>query len=240
MENTLGILGGMGPMASQHFCRLLISHTKARTDQEHINFVLMNHATMPDRTGCILSGDGAEMERVKGLLLDDCRALEALGAKAICVPCNTSHYLLHQIEPQLSVPLISLIRETAKEMGRRHSGERVGILATNGTVQTRLYQDALEAEGVESYVPSRANQDRVMHLIYDCVKAGRPGDPDAGAAIEEEMRQAGCEEVLLACTELPLLVGEGFFEDKYFYADPMEIMAVRAIEFMGKTVINYR
>ncbi len=240
MEDVLGILGGMGPMASQHFCKLVISHTKASRDQDHINFVLLNHATMPDRTAAILSQDQAEIARVQNLLLADCRVLESLGAKAICVPCNTSHYMMHRIEPELKAPLLSLIRETAKEMGRRHKGERVAVLGTTGTVKTGLYQDALRAEGVEPYVPSPESQARIMHLIYDCVKAGKPGDPDDAAHVEQEIRAAGCEEALLACTELPLLCEEGLFDDPFFFTDPMEILACAAVSFMGKEVVSGR
>lgn len=220
-------------MASQKFCELLISRTKASCDREHINFILMNHATMPDRTGSILAGDTAELRR---LLLEDCRALEALGCRAICVTCNTSHYLVHQFEGELKVPVISMVRESAKELGRRlPAGSRVAVLATDGTVKTGLYQEALEAQGLEPWSPSPQGQGLVMHLIYDCVKASQPCDRAAAKAIDRELREAGCGAALLACTELPLLREIGMF-DSALYVDPMEVMADRAIEFMGKEV----
>jgi aspartate racemase len=232
MENILGILGGMGPMASQKFCELLISRTKADTDRDHINFILLNHATMPDRTASILGGNTAELER---LLYEDCKQLQDLGCRAICVACNTSHYLIHKFENRLSIPVISIVRESAKEMGRRFPGGRVAVLATDGTVKTRLFQEALMAQGVEPYLPSAEGQKLVMHLIYDCVKASRPTDRAAAKALDRELKSAGCSAALLACTELPLLRDVGLFGIE-FYIDPMEIMADRAIEFMGKEV----
>ena len=220
-------------MASQKFCELLISRTKADCDRGHINFILMNHATMPDRTSSILAGDTAELRR---LLLEDCRTLESLGCRAICVTCNTSHYLVHQFEGELGIPVISMIRESAKELGRRlRAGAKVAVLATDGTVKTGLYQEALEVQGLTPWIPSQEGQKLVMHLIYDCVKASKPCDRAAAKAIDRELRSEGCEAALLACTELPLLREIGMF-DSALYVDPMEVMADRAIEFMGKEV----
>lgn len=233
MKNVLGILGGMGPMASALFYKMITEKTAAEKDQDHINIVLLSDAETPDRTAAILSDDFARWQAAWDSLHEDCRTLEALGCRAICCTCNTAHYYLHQFD-DLSIPVISMIRETAKEMGRRCPGGKVAILATDGTIRTGLYQKELEKEGITAYTCGEQNQANVMHLIYDCVKAGLPADKEALAAVDAEVKAAGCDAALLACTELSVIKADEHLDD--FYVDPMEVMAERAIEFMGKTV----
>ena len=233
MKNDLGVLGGMGPMASALFYKMITEKTAAEKDQDHINIVLLSDASTPDRTAAILSDDFSKWQAAWDSLHEDCRTLESLGCKAICCTCNTAHYYLHQFD-DLSIPIISMIRETAKEMGRRCPGGKVAILATDGTIKTGLYQKELEKESIEPYTCTPKNQANVMHLIYDCIKAGLPADRVALAAIDAEVKAAGCKAALLACTELSVIKADEHLDD--FYVDPMEVMAERAIEFMGKQV----
>lgn len=229
MENALGVLGGMGPLASQLFYKIVIEKTAAEKDQEHINMIILNHATMPDRTDAIFSEDSRVVYQ---LLLEDCKMLEKAGCKGIVGICNTAHYFLHQYDSLLNIPILSMVKETAGEMGRLYKGERVAVLATDGTIKTELYQDALKEEGVVPYLPKPQTQCAVMHLIYDCIKKGVPADKDALARIDEELKESGCKAALTACTELSVIkAGESL---DAFYVDPMDILAKKAIVFMGK------
>ena len=232
-KEYLGVLGGMGPMASALFYQMITEKTAAEKDQDHINLVLLSDAETPDRTAAILSDDFAKWQAAWDSLHAGCKTLEGLGCKAICCTCNTAHYYLHQFD-DLKIPVISMIRETAKEMGRRCPGEKVAVLATDGTIRTGLYQKELEMLGITPYTCSPENQANVMHLIYDCIKAGLPADKEALAAVDAEVKAAGCKAVLLACTELSVIKADEHLDD--FYVDPMEVMAERAIEFMGKQV----
>ena len=232
-KEYLGVLGGMGPMASALFYKMITEKTAAEKDQDHLNLVLLSDAETPDRTAAILSDDFAKWQAAWDSLHTDCKTLEALGCKAICCTCNTAHYYLHQFD-DLNIPVISMIREAAAEMGRLHPGEKVAILATDGTIRTGLYQKELEKQGVTPYTCSPENQTNVMHLIYDCVKAGLPADKEAWAAVDAEVKAAGCKGALLACTELSVIKADEHLDE--FYVDPMEVMAERAIEFMGKQV----
>ena len=233
MKNVLGVLGGMGPMASALFYKMITEKTAAEKDQDHINLVLLSDASTPDRTAAILSDDFAKWQAAWDSLHQDCETLQNLGCRAICCTCNTAHYYLHQFS-DLSIPVISMIKETAKEAGRRCPGGKVAVLATDGTIQTGLYQKELEKEGVTPYVCTQEKQALVMHLIYGCVKAGLPADREALAAIDEELKAAGCSAALLACTELSVIKADEHLDD--FYIDPMEVLAEKAIEFMGKQV----
>lgn len=230
MENILGVLGGMGPMASALFYKMITDKTVAAKDQDHINMIILSDASTPDRTEGILSGKG---EAAYKSLHDDCKTLESLNVKAICVTCNTAHYYVHQFS-DLKVPVISMIREAAKEMGRRCRGKRVAILATDGTIEAGLYQEALREQGVIPYVCGAEGRKATMSLIYDCIKSGKPADKELLAAVDKEIREAGCAGALMACTELSVIKADENLDD--FYIDPMEVMAERAIEFMGKQV----
>ena len=232
-KEYLGVLGGMGPMASALFYKMITEKTAAEKDQDHINLVLLSDAETPDRTAAILSDDFSKWQAAWDSLHKDCETLQSLGCKAICCTCNTAHYYLHQFD-DLKIPVLSMIRETAKEAAGRCPGGKVAVLATDGTIQTGLYQKELEKRGVSPYVCTGETQAKVMRLIYDCVKAGLPADKEALAAIDAEVRQAGCSAALLACTELSVVKADEHLDG--FYIDPMEVMAVRAIEFMGKKV----
>ncbi len=229
MKNILGVLSGMGPMAGALFYKKITEMTVADRDQDHLNIILISNAQIPDRSAAILSGDDAPGRA----LHDDCKTLESLGCKAICATCNTAHYFLHQFD-DLSIPIISMVRETAKEMGRLYRGKKIALLATNGTIEVGLYQEALRHEGVEPYICSEEGRKATMHLIYDCIKGGKPADKESLALIDEEIRAAGCAGALLACTELSVIKDEEKLDD--YYTDPMEVLVARAIEFMGKEV----
>lgn len=231
MKNVLGILGGMGPMATQLFYKMIIEHTVAEKDQDHINVLIIGDASMPDRTSAILSGD---TEPVHRQLLENLKMLSACGCRAVAVPCNTSHYFLSQLESEVPVPIINMIEESAREVAKSCRGERVGVLATDGTIKTELYQKALIAEGVEPYTLGSEGQKLVMHEIYDCVKCGKPVDEAAWSLVQQELIASGCRKAILACTELSVIKEEKKLSD--YYIDAMEVLAVRSIEYMGKRV----
>lgn len=229
MKDMLGVIGGMGPLPSQLFYKMITERTEGERDQDHLNMLILSDAGMPDRTEAILSG---KVEEVTARLLEDAKLLERNGCRGIAITCNTAHYFADKIEESLTIPIIHMIRETAKETAKVCKGRRAAILATDGTIKTQLYQKALEAEGVIPYIPSEENQKRVMHLIYGCIKSGRPADMTALKLIEKELLDAGCQKALLACTELSCIREQEKLSD--FYLDPMEVLAIKCIEFMGK------
>ena len=228
MKNAIGIIGGMGPMASQLFYKMVTEHTAAKKDQDHINMILLSDASMPDRTSAILSGDYEELYRQ---LLEDARFLEAGGCTAIGITCNTSHFFVDRLAGDLKIPVIHMVREAAREIAGMNAGV-VGIMATDGTVQTGLYQKELRAQGLTPFVPAPEIQKEVMYQIYGRIKNGQPYDKESWERIEAEYRAAGCGRVLLACTELSVIKADEQLSD--WYMDPMEILVRRVIAFAGK------
>ena len=161
----LGIIGGMGPMASAVFYDMISSKTDASCDQENLNLILLSHAGMPDRTEAILSKDEAQIEAVRSKLYADAIFLQNAGCTAIAVTCNTAHYFVNMIEDELDIPFIHLIRETAEAVASEFGARKVAVLATDGTIETRLYQDELSKRGVIAFTPKAEVQALVMKLL---------------------------------------------------------------------------
>ena len=228
----LGIIGGMGPMASAVFYDMISSKTDASCDQENLNLILLSHAGMPDRTRAILSKDEAQIEEVRSKLYADAIFLQNAGCTAIAVTCNTAHYFVNMIEGELDIPFIHLIRETAEAVASEFGARKVAVLATDGTIETRLYQDELSKRGVIAFTPKAEVQALVMHEIYECIKSGKPADEEIWQKIEEYVKAEGCEAAVLACTELSVVRKELSLGS--FYFDPMDIMAERCLDFYEK------
>ena len=224
----LGILGGMGPQATQIFYQRILDRTDAERDQEHLPTLILSDTEMPDRTAAILSGQG---EMVYRRLLEDARVLEREGCTAIAIPCNTSHYFVDELQKELSVPILHMVRETCKVLARRGC-RRVGILATDGTIQTQTYQKECAAQGFEGVAPDADTQKLVMSIIYDEIKKGEKGSREKFAAIDRALRAMECDAAILGCTELSVYRVYHGLPD--FYVDAMEVLVEKSITSCGK------
>lgn len=202
----LGVIGGMGPEATSYYYENVIAHTKAEKDQEHIDMVILSHAAIPDRTEAIITGDDRHLIN---MLADDARTLESLGVSNIAITCNTSHYFYDQIQKAVQVPIINMIHESVayavKEFGQV---KRIGIMATDGTINSRIYHKECRKLGVTPVKPSEERQKDVMSLIYDDIKSGKPGDRAKFDRVLSEFMRKGCDAVILACTELSVFKGK--------------------------------
>ena len=153
-EQKLGILGGMGPQATQVFYQFVLDHTDAERDQDHLPAVILSDTKIPDRTAAILSG---ETEELYQRLLKDAKLLETCGCTAIAIPCNTSHYFADRLQGDVNVPIIHMIREAAAALAAQGK-KRPGILGTDGTIQSGLYQKECAALGMEAVAPDEETQ----------------------------------------------------------------------------------
>jgi aspartate racemase len=232
--HLLGILGGLGPMASAYFYEMITEHTRASSDQEHIDIILSSRASTPDRTDFIL---GRSDESPLPAMIEDARALEAFGARAIVIPCNTAHYFIDQVRASVSVPVPSIIRETA-HFARRCGCRCAGILATEGTIFSGAYQTALDAEGIAWAVPDPTAQSRLTEIIYGYVKRGLRCEPARLYEAVRPLREAGCDCMLLGCTELSVAAREVRYDP--LFIDSLEVLACRAIRMCGRETQGLR
>ena len=226
-EQKLGILGGMGPQATQVFYQFVLDHTDAARDQDHLPAVILSDTKIPDRTAAILSG---ETEELYQHLLKDARVLETCGCTAIAIPCNTSHYFADRLQGDVNVPIIHMIREAAAVLAAQGK-KRPGILGTDGTIRSGLYQKECAALGMEAVAPDEEAQKLVMSIIYDEIKQGEQGSRDKFAQIDRALRAAGCDCAILACTELSVFATNHPLPP--FYLDAMMVLAEESVKRCG-------
>jgi aspartate racemase len=136
--------------------------------------------------------------------------LEAAGAEFLVIPCNTAYVFEDSINAVTQIPLVSIIDVTIAEVGKRAPGAKtVGLLATDGCLRARVYQDALEAHGLVPLVPDGDELARLMDLVHD-IKGG-----DTGASSTAGMRELatalcerGADAMIAGCTEIPLVLDQ--------------------------------
>ncbi|GEL76389.1 aspartate/glutamate racemase family protein [Tenuibacillus multivorans] len=230
---SLGVIGGMGPKATSVFYDKVIDQTEAHKDQDHINMVILNHATMPDRTEAILTN---QSERFLQSIEQDFKLLEHAGVANIAIPCNTSHFYYKQLQAMTNIPIINMVEETIRYIHDRCGAQtRVGILATNGTMKTGIYKAACEKYRIELYEPHEALQDEVMKLIYEDVKSELATDPrKLENMVQHLITQENCQSVILACTELSCIPIRGEF--KKYTIDAMNVLVEQSILRSGKSL----
>lgn len=236
----VGIVGGVGPAATVDFMNKIIRNTGAQRDQDHIRLIVEHNPKIPDRTANLI----ADGEDPTVALYAACKRLESNDADLIAIPCNTAHAYVERIQPYLSVPIVNMLYETVSCIVRQYRTARVGLLATSGTVASRVYHAAAADAGLELVVPDEAHQELVMEAIYgQCgVKAGHV-DGDCKhhlMAALEHLVSRGVDIVILGCTELPLILPQ----DPCFPAggrsiallDPTEILARRCVDLSASPV----
>ncbi len=232
-EKILGVLGGMGPMATAYFMKIVIDMTDAKCDQEHIPMLVSNHSTIPDRTEYILDNT---KENPIPYLLNDAKMLEKAGVCALAMPCNTAHYFFEEIQKAVEIPVLHIVEETVKYIANRDKTQkRVGILATKGTLASGVYQDFCEKYGLIPVKPSKAVENMLMSIIYDKVKKGKTVGVGEFLSIIDDMMDNGCDVVVLGCTELSVIKSE-LKLNQHNIVDSLEILSKCSIELCDKKV----
>jgi len=232
MKKTIGILGGMGPEATAHFFELIIKNTKAGKDQEHIPIIIYSNPKIPARTDAILEKGPSPLP----LLLEGVRILRQGGADFVVMPCVTAHYYYNDLVKQEKIPFLNLLDESLFYVKKNiPSLTRVGLIASTGTLHSRLFHETFTKGGIEVIIPSEEEQEKVMGAIFgkQGIKAGFTSGPsqkiiqDAAA----KLIQRGAEGVIAGCTEVPLVLKQDDLPVPLI--DPLRIIALKSIEEAG-------
>lgn len=222
-KKKLGIVGGMGPMATVELFNLIVRHTASDKDQGHIRIFIDNNPQIPDRTRAILDGSNAPIKEI----VNSANNLVGLGADYILIPCNTSHYFYDDIQAKVNVEIINMIDETAKT-AKRLGYERVGLLATEGTIKGRIYQKYFEKHGIQIVVPLEEEQTEVMKFIYSGVKASNYDfDTTSFLSTINSLERRGAQTMVLGCTEIP--VGIKMYNLSFGHIDSLDTLARTAV-----------
>ena len=228
-----GVLGGLGPMATVYFMSSVLSGTYSLTDQDHVDMIVWNQGSIPDRTAYLI---GASDDDPLPHMIAAAQALENSGATFIAMPCNTAHHYYDALAASVTVPFLNIVEETIAWAQQRVPGvARVGVLATDGTVRAGTYERWCEEAGLECVLPEPQVQSAVMSIIYDGVKAGRSVTEAAFRAPIDHLRQRGCDVVVLGCTELSMVYHDLDLHDPDL-VDSLDALARATIRAGGKTL----
>lgn len=203
MSKLVGVLGGLGPVAAVYFLQSVIDLTDAKTDQDNVDLIMTQHSSTPDRTAAILHGGDSPAP----VMAADARKLQDAGADFIVIPCNTATKFLSAVKQAVDIEVVNIVKETVAEIGNRNlSGVKtVAIMATEGTIASEIYQDALKEAGYIPMIPQASVQAEISALIYDYVKASRKVPPELFHNIVGQLQQAGADVIITGCTELSVV-----------------------------------
>jgi len=225
-DRILGVLGGMGPLASAQFMLRLTLLTPAERDQDHIPAVLWSDPRVPDRAqGKFFGGDDPLPWLLRGI-----HGLEQAGCGAVAIPCNTAHGWYEEMRAATTLPILHIVEAAVQDLTRLGiTGGTIGIMGTQATLRMRLYQDFLARLGYRCIEPDQDQMDRCVSPAIALVKANRVAEAYAATAeIAAALAARGAAAVVLGCTELPLAIQAGPAPD-FPIIDTIDALARAAI-----------
>lgn len=228
MQQFFTVLGGMGTLATESFVRVLDQRTPIHCDQDYLDYLVVNHATVPDRTNWIL--DHSQPSIIPPLL-EDIKQQSLLKPEFFVLACNTAHYVYDELQAATEIPIINMLVETVAAIADiQPNAKRVGLLATPGTIQSGLYDPYIEKSGYEVVKPTEAILALTEDLIYNDIKeAGHSDNQKYHRLVQQMIEEQNCDIVILGCTELSY-AEEMDPETKYPVADSQSIVVDRTIE----------
>ena len=231
-KKIIGIIGGMGPLATADLFEKITLHTRAQRDQDHLRILIDSNTNIPDRTAALLHGGQDPTPQ----LTASAALLERMGAQVLIMPCNTAHNYYDAVAGAVHIPVLHMIRLTAQALQTRGVAA-AGLLATDGTVETGIYQRTFAGTGIDLLTPEPEGQRAIMDMIYRGVKAGdlRYDASAARRAMDSLLRQ-GAQTLILGCTELPLAAK--LYQLDYPFTDPTLELALGAIRFAGGETVG--
>lgn len=198
MKNFFGIIGGMGTEATESFIKSINRLVNAKKDQDFPNYLVFNHAKIPDRTNYILNN---RKPNPFPYLIEDIYQLNALSANFVVITCNTAHYFLPGLQKIAHMPILNMPKLAVTKCKDFHQ-PRIGILATSGTLMAKIYQNAIKNVGIP-VLPDELHQRTIMKFIYDDIKHKNKVSKDKYHEIINYMlNNMNCDYIILGCTEL--------------------------------------
>lgn len=228
MKQFFTILGGMGTLATESYVRLLDERTPIHRDQDYLDYIVVNHATVPDRTTWILDHSKPDYNLD---LIEDIKQQSQLNPAFFVLICNTAHYAFDKLQAATDIPILNMLQETVNEIKKiKPDAKKVGLLATRGTVEAGLYDHYITAAGYEEVKPTPEIVDMTEDLIYHDIKESGHSDGEKYHELVRRMiEDEGADIVILGCTELSY-AEEMNPETKYPVADSQSIIVDRSLE----------
>jgi aspartate racemase len=229
--STIGILGGMGPEATNHLCALITALTPVSRDQDHIPVITYNNPYIPDRVRAVRGDHDAESPVPE--MIRTAQVLENAGADMLLMPCNLAHFYADDIQKGIRIPLLNMVEETVKFTVENYPQcKKVGIVASTPTLSCGIYGKAFTKHGRILIGPDREEQEtKVMRAIYaeDGIKCGYKTKPRALLKeVAERLTIRGAEIIIAGCTEASLVMKQK--NSPFVVIDPMEVIARVAVK----------
>lgn len=226
MKKSIGIIGGLGPLATVKFMEML--NERLSTVNEEIEMVVINDPTTPDRTAYILDNS---KDNPNVTILNMVKKLNKNNVDIIVMPCNTASYFYKEIINATSIPFINIVEETTKYIANKNI-KKVGLLATEGTIKSKIYEKMLKLENIECIIPTDNDQKIITSIIYDGIKSGNDIDLNSFYKVSNKLIDNGAEIIILGCTELSALKEIKSIKNPIFI-DAMEILAENTIKYLN-------
>ena len=198
----IGILGGMGTQAGLDFSTKLAKLYRGKLDQKYPLFVLYNKSNVPKRLS-----DKKSYKRVFKSLLEGCVFFYFYRCKFITIPCNTAHHWYDELNKRVKVPILSMPKEVfAFAKKNCSSGSKIGILATESTLRTRIYHKFFDKK-YKLIEPTLKLQKRCVNKSIILVKKGKVKEAEKIIKpVIKYLLKMKCKKIILACTELPVAI----------------------------------
>jgi aspartate racemase len=201
-RGLIGVLGGMGPLATIDFMRKVLGATPADADQDHVPVIVSSIPQVPDRTAAF-RGEGASPLVA---MIDSGRRLVRAGASLVVIPCNTAHLWFDEIQRALGLPMLHLVdaalEDAAASVG---AGATIGLLCTDATLASGLYVN--RTPQVQWALPTAHE---MIDWVMPGIRAVKAGELDRGgellAAAAQALVRRGAKALVLGCTEVPLVL----------------------------------
>ena len=205
-DKIVGVLGGMGPEATVDFMATVIAFTPAASDQDHVHMIVDNDPTIPARQDAILR-DGADPGPAMAAMA---KRLSDAGADFLVIPCNTAHAFTSQVTAAVDIPLLSIIDVTVAACG---AFDKLGLLATEGCLRSRVYQNAFEKIDNELVLPSEDELREFTELAFRIKRGDKGDDVTAGMLqLSNALVERGAQAIIAGCTEIPLVLHESMLK----------------------------
>lgn len=224
---TVGVIGGLGPLATLDFFERILRRTRATCEQDHLRLIIDNNTKTPDRNAH-LRGEGPSPGPT---LAASARGLQAAGAEFVVMPCNTAHAWETEIRAAITVPFLSIIDVTTEAVADLRP-EAVGVLAVDACLAMKLYQDALAKAGIRPVLLAPESQRTFMELVYR-IKTGDSGDTvkRAMATLARKLEAQGAEAIIAGCTEVPIVLSADDIEGEL--VSSTDVLVERTIQTAG-------
>ncbi len=228
-EKIIGILGGMGPEATIDLFTKIVKGTKVKKDQDHLRILIDNNPKIPDRTLAIQRKGPTPLTQ----LVRSAKILQKAGAVFIVIPCVTAHYYYDSLQKRIKIPILHIVDETVRYIKKKLKGmTKIGLIATEGTMQTGLFQKALSNNVIELILPTPGVQKKwVMEAIYGKkgIKIVGPSEQAKRLILKasESLIKQGAQAIIAGCTEVPLVLKRRDLPVPVI--DPISVLASAAI-----------